>query len=111
MGSSARSYGAEIGLGEQAVVGRSLLHAHDDRALGGWIPVAGFLVDDAALFKDLGLTADFVCQAVMQVLEAVHVLQLGLGAELRLSAAAKLTLPSQRSEPSSMEQSEMPIAK
>ena len=81
--------GCQIRLGEQAVVVGGLLHAHDDSALRGRIPVARLLVDDAALLEHLGLTADLVGQPVVQVLERVHVLQLGLGAERGGAAAAQ----------------------
>ena len=81
--------GRQIRLGEQPVVVGRLLHAHDDGALGGRIPVARLLVDDAALLEHLGLTADLVGQPVVQVLERVHVLQLGLGAERGGAAAAQ----------------------
>ena len=81
--------GRQIGFGEQAVVVSRLLHTHDDGALGGRIPVARLLVDDAALLEHLGLAADLVGQPVVQVLEGVHVLQLGLGAERGGAAAAQ----------------------
>ena len=47
------------------------------------------LKDAPALLQHLGLTADLVGQPVVEVLEAVHVLELGLHAELRLAAAAQ----------------------
>ncbi len=81
--------GRQVGLGEQAVVVSGLLHAHDDGALGGRVPVARLLVDDAPLFQHLGLTADLIGQAVVEVLERVHVLQLGLGAESGGAATAQ----------------------
>ena len=81
--------GRQVGLGEQAVVVSGFLHAHDDGVLHGGVPMAGFLVDLTALFQNLGLTADLISQAVMQVLEGVHVLQLGLHAQLRGAAATQ----------------------
>ena len=51
--------------------------------------MARLLVDDAALLEHLGLAADLVGQPVVQVLEGVHVLQLGLGAEGLGAAAAQ----------------------
>ncbi len=78
--------GRQVGFGEQAVVVSRLLHTHDDGALGGRIPVARLLVDDAALLEHLGLTADLVGKAVVQALERVEVLELGLHAELLRSA-------------------------
>ena len=48
-----------------------------------------FLVNLTTLFKHLGLTANLIRQAVVQVLEAVHVLQLGLHAQLRGAAATQ----------------------
>ena len=51
--------------------------------------MAGFLVKDAALFQNLSLTADFVSQAVVKVLEGVHVLELGFGAQLSRATATQ----------------------
>ena len=53
------------------------------------IPVARFLVNLPALLEHLRLTADFVGQAVVEVFEGVHVLELGLYAELGRPAAAQ----------------------
>ena len=73
--------------------------------------MARFLIDLTTLFQHLGLTADLIGQAVVQILERVHILQLGLHAQPVEPRRRRLTLPSQRMEPSSMEQSEMPMAK
>ena len=81
--------GCQIRLGEQAVVVGGFLDAHHDGALGRRIPMTRLLVDDAALLEHLGLAADLVGQAVVEVLEAVHVLELGLGAELGRATAAQ----------------------
>ena len=51
--------------------------------------MARFLVDLPALFEHLRLTADFVGQAIVEVLEGVHVLELGLHAELGRPATAQ----------------------
>ena len=48
-----------------------------------------FLEDLAALLEHFRLAADLVGQAVVEVLEAVHVLELGLHAELLCPAAAQ----------------------
>ena len=103
---------SKVGLGEQAVVISGFLHAHHDGTLRRRVPMARFLVDLATLFKHLGLTANLISQAVVQILERVHILELGLHARFSESARRRSdTLPSQRMEPSSMEQSEMPMAK
>ena len=51
--------------------------------------MAGLLIDDAALLEHLGLAADLVGKAVVQALKRVEVLELGLGAQLGLAAAAQ----------------------
>ena len=51
--------------------------------------MAGLLIDDSALLEHLGLTADLVGKAVMQALKRVEVLELGLGTQLGLAAAAQ----------------------
>ena len=51
--------------------------------------MARFLANEAALFKHLRLTANLVCQTIVQILEAVHVLQLGLRAEFRSPTATQ----------------------
>ena len=60
--------------------------------------MARLLVDDAALFKHLRLAADLVGEPIVEVLEAVHVLELGLRAELRRPAAtqAHVSIAAQR---------------
>ena len=50
----------QIGVGEQTIVVGRLLDPHDNGALAAGLPVAGLLVDDAALLEHLGLTADLV---------------------------------------------------
>ena len=79
----------QIGIGEQAIVVGRLLHTHDHGALAAGLPVAGLLINDAALLEHLGLAADLVGKAVMQALKRVEVLELGLGAQLGLAAAAQ----------------------
>ena len=81
--------GREIRIGEQAVVVGRLFHAHHDGALGRRVPMPRFLEDLAALLEHFRLAADLVGQAVVEVLEAVHVLELGLHAELLCPAAAQ----------------------
>jgi hypothetical protein len=78
------------------------------RALGSDIPVAGLLDDLPAALEQLDLAHDLVSERVVQRLERVHVLDLGLGAELGLSSRRTLTFASTRIEPSSMLQSEIP---
>ena len=51
--------------------------------------MAGLLVDDTALLEHLGLAADLVLKAVVQALEGVDVLELGLGAQAGGAAAAQ----------------------
>ena len=51
--------------------------------------MAGLLIDDAALLEHLGLTANLVGKAVVQALERVEILELGLGAQLGLAATAQ----------------------
>ena len=51
--------------------------------------MAGLLIDDAALLEHLGLAADLVGEAIVQALERVEVLELGLGAQLGLAAATQ----------------------
>ena len=51
--------------------------------------MTGLLVDNAALLEHLGLAANLVGKAVMQALKRVEVLELGLGAQLGLAAAAQ----------------------
>ena len=41
-----------------------------------------FLINDAAFFQHFSLTTNFVSKAIMQILEGVHVFELGLSAEL-----------------------------
>ena len=79
----------QVGVGEHPVVVGGFLHAHDDRVLARRVPMARFLIDLAAFFELLGLAADLVGQPVMQVLEGVDVLELGLRAELLRAAAAQ----------------------
>ena len=81
--------GRQVGIGEQTIVVGRLLHTHDHGALAAGLPVAGLLIDDAALLEHLGLTADLVGKAIMQALKRVEVLELGLGAQLGLAAAAQ----------------------
>ena len=58
-----------------------------------------FLIDDAAFFEHFGLTANLVGKTIVKILEGVHVLELGLGAQLRLATAtqAHVTIATQRS--------------
>ena len=79
----------QIGVGEQTIVICRFLHTHDHGALAAGLPVAGLLIDDAALLEHLGLTADLVGKPIMQALKRVEVLELGLGAQLGLAAAAQ----------------------
>ena len=79
----------QIGVGEQTIVVCRFLHTHDNGALAARLPVAGLLVDNAALLEHLGLAADLVGKAVMQALERIEVLELGLGAQLGLAAATQ----------------------
>ena len=51
--------------------------------------MAGLLIDDAALLEHLGLAANLVGKAIVQALKRVEVLELGLGAQLGLAAAAQ----------------------
>ena len=79
----------QVGIGEQTIVVGRFLHTHDHGTLTTRLPVAGLLVDDAALLEHLGLAADLVGKAVMQALKRVEVLELGLGAQLGLAAATQ----------------------
>ena len=79
----------QVGIGEQTIVVGRFLHTHDHGALAAGLPVAGLLIDDSALLEHLGLTADLVGKAVMQALKRVEVLELGLGTQLGLAAAAQ----------------------
>ena len=79
----------QVGIGEQTIIVGRLFHAHDHRALAAGLPMASLLIDDAALFEHLGLTANLVGKAIMQALERVEVLELGLGTQLGLATATK----------------------
>ena len=79
----------QVGIGEQTIVVCRFLHAHDHGAFAAGLPVTGLLIDDAALLEHLGLTADLVGKAIVQALKRVEVLELGLGAQLGLAAAAQ----------------------
>ena len=63
----------------------------------------------AAGFDHFDLALDFIFQRRADEAEAVDVLDLGLGAEFSAPFSRTLTLASQRSEPSSMLQSETPV--
>ena len=79
----------QVGIGEQTIVVGRLLHTHDHGALAAGLPVAGLLIDDAALLEHLSLTANLVGKAIVQALKRVEVLELGLGAQLGLAAATQ----------------------
>ena len=55
----------QVGIGEQTIVVGRLLHTHNHGALTAGLPVAGLLIDDAALLEHLGLTANLVGKAVV----------------------------------------------
>ena len=78
--------GREVRVGKHPVVVCRLFYPHDDGALGTRLPVPRLLAHRAAFFEHLGLAADLVGQPVMQGLEGVHVLQLGLHPKAALPA-------------------------
>ena len=79
----------QVGVGEQTIVVGRLLHTHDHGALAAGLPVAGLLIDNAALLEHLGLAANLVGKAVVQALKRVEVLKLGFGTQLGLAATAQ----------------------
>ena len=74
----------KIRLGEVAVVVRLFLAAHGVRAALGVVPQARLLHHAAALFQHADLALDLILQSRANVAEAIDVLDLGLGAELRV---------------------------
>ena len=77
-----------VGLGEVAVVVRLLLAAKRAGHLSRDVVVAGLLDDLAAALDEFDLADDLVRETVVHRLEAVHVLDLGLGAQLGLATLA-----------------------
>ena len=51
--------------------------------------MTGLLADDPPALEHLGLTTDLVSKAIVEVLEGVDVLELGLRAKLRRATAAQ----------------------
>ena len=78
----------QIGLGEVAVILRVFLAALAERALLGLRPAARLLHDLVALLQGLDLAADLVLDASVQRAKGVEVLELGLDAQLLVTAAA-----------------------
>ena len=62
---------------------RLFLAAHRHRPTGGDVPETGLLLDSPATGYELGLALDLVLERLLDVLEGVQVLDLGLGPERR----------------------------
>ena len=72
----------QVGLGEVAVVVRLLLGAQRRDRLGPRVEVQRLLLDRAAGAQDRLLARDLGADAALDEAERVHVLELGLGAQL-----------------------------
>jgi hypothetical protein len=111
----------QVGIGEVAVIVRLFLRAHGARLVLVGVVQAGFLIDLAAVLKDIDLAAGFVFGRHLDEAERVDVLDLAARAEMAFEVAGFLvvivaagrqteTFTSARRLPFSMSPSQVPSA-